>query len=85
VAAFDEQFSLPPAGHCIYYPKGTHFQNDPGWAGETFLDVEWAHALAPEAQIELIVAKSASIGDLLNVVKYATDTLGIQIVSMSWQ
>jgi subtilase family serine protease len=46
VEVFDKQFHLPPADLCICYPEGTKFQNDPYWAGETSLDVEWAHALA---------------------------------------
>jgi subtilase family serine protease len=84
VAVFDGKFHLPPAYLRIYYPEGTDFQNHPYWAGETSLDVEWAHALAPEAQISLVVAKSALIRDLLTAVKYATGTLGAQVVSMSW-
>ena len=42
------------------------------------------HALAPGVQILLVVAKSASIRDLLTAVKYATGTLDTQVVSMSW-
>ena len=84
VAVFDEQFKLPPTGLCVYYPEGTRFQSDPEWAGETSLDVEWAHALAPEAQIDLVAAKLASLRDLLTAVKYTIGTLGAQVVPMSW-
>ena len=37
---------------------------DPGWALETSLDVEWAHALAPGANIVLVEAASGSLSDL---------------------
>src|SRR5207245_11289572 len=41
---------------------------DSGWALETALDVEWAHAIAPSATIILSVAASSSSYDLLNAV-----------------
>jgi subtilase family serine protease len=81
---FDKQFNLSSAQLNISYPEGTRFQNNPDWGVETSLDVEWAHALAPNAQILLVVAKSASTKDLLTAIKYAADTLGAQVVSMSW-
>ncbi len=37
-----------------------------GWAGETSLDVQWAHAVAPEATINLVVAPN-NYGSSLNV------------------
>ena len=43
-----------------------------GWAVETSLDVEWAHAIAPDANILLVEAKSNSLTDLMNAVTYAT-------------
>ena len=54
-----------------------------GWALETSLDVEWAHAIAPNATIMLVVARSASLSDLIWCVDYAT-THGANVVSMSW-
>ena len=55
---------------------------DAGWALETSLDVEWAHALAPGAVILLVVAQSNSFTDLFTAVQYAAQNA--QIVSMSW-
>ena len=57
---------------------------DPGWAGEISLDVEWAHAIAPAAQILLVEAPSNGLGDLLNAVDYAAAQPGVVAVSMSW-
>ena len=48
------------------------------------LDVEWAHALAPGAQILVVEAKSSSIADLMSAVNVARNTPGVSIVSMSW-
>ncbi len=57
--------------------------NNTGWALETALDVEWAHAIAPGATILLSVAKSSSNGDLLAAVDAAVSA-GATVVSMSW-
>ena len=80
--AFDSQFNLPDADLEIDYPNGKP-ATDAGWALETALDVEWAHAIAPEAKIELVAAYSASTKNLLNAVNYANNH-GAQVVSMSW-
>jgi subtilase family serine protease len=56
LGVFDHHYSLPappslrviaPAGKI---PRGDHA----GWAGETTLDVEWAHSMAPGAKILLV-------------------------------
>ncbi len=41
-----------------------------GWATEIALDVEWAHAIAPGANILLVEANDASISDLMTAVSY---------------
>jgi len=60
-----------------------------GWALEISLDVQWAHAIAPGADILLVEAKGASLGDLLGAVDLAANPVarggyGAQVVSMSW-
>ena len=80
---FDSYFKLPAATVSIYYPQGKPGANS-GWAQETSLDVEWAHAIAPGATIVLVVAKSASFTDLLGAVDYAVNTVHATVVSMSW-
>ena len=42
-----------------------------GWALETALDVEWAHALAPGAHIMLVEADGADGPDFFSVERYA--------------
>jgi len=80
---FCTTFGLPQATLAVYYPQGRPSANS-GWALETTLDVEWAHAIAPGARIVLVVAKSASMSNLLGAVDYAVNTLGAKQVSMSW-
>jgi hypothetical protein len=53
-----------------------------GWELETALDVEWAHAMAPAADILLVESDSASFNDLLTAVEYASARANV--VSMSW-
>ncbi len=55
-----------------------------GWDVEESLDVEWAHSIAPEANVILFEANSNSYGDLLQAVSTAAATPGVSVVSMSW-
>ncbi len=80
---FCSTFGLPTVTVEVYYPQGKVRQINSGWALETSLDVEWAHAIAPGARIALVVAKSASLSNLLGAVNYAVG-LGAKQVSMSW-
>jgi subtilase family serine protease len=58
---FDKTFGLPdPPKLTVIQPAGQVPPYDPdnpdmvGWAGETTLDVEWAHVIAPGASIALV-------------------------------
>jgi subtilase family serine protease len=79
---FSTQFGLPKTTLNIVAPPGKSKTNA-GWALETALDVEWVHAIAPQAKIMLVVAKSSSLSDLIGAVDYAVGH-GAQVVSMSW-
>jgi len=54
------------------------------WEMEEALDVEWAHAIAPGAQIILVETNSQSLGDLMAGVATAAQQPGVSVVSMSW-
>jgi subtilase family serine protease len=54
------------------------------WDLEQSLDVEWAHAMAPGANILLVQANSPSMADLMTAVSYARSQAGVSVVSMSW-
>ena len=61
--------------------------NGPGtdnWEVEEALDVEWAHAIAPGAQIILVEANSQSLSDLMASVATAASQPGVSVLSMSW-
>src|SRR5205814_2311473 len=51
LSTFCATFGIPQASLSIYYPQGRSARVDSGWALETSLDVEWAHAIAPGAKI----------------------------------
>jgi subtilase family serine protease len=55
-----------------------------GWELEESLDVEWAHSMAPSANILLVVANSANNSDLFGAVTTAAAQKGVVVVSMSW-
>jgi len=59
-------------------------EDQEGWAKETALDVEWAHAIAPGAHIDLIEAASDQPTDLLDADVYAAHLNGVVAISDSW-
>ncbi len=58
--------------------------NVTGWAQEISLDVEWAHAIAPGANIVLDLAKSNEDADLLSATRYAVDHNLGDVISQSF-
>ena len=54
------------------------------WEAEEAMDVEWAHAIAPGANIILVEANSGSTSDLMAAVNTARNIPGVSVVSMSW-
>jgi len=87
VALFDSVWGLPAANVTVTAPFGidpTTPDNASGWAGETSLDVQWAHAIAPGAQIALVVAKSNNDSDILDATQYAVDHSLGDVVSQSF-
>ena len=72
----DTTFGLPAAHLNVLYPDGQPVidpanADEVGWAGEISLDVESAHAVAPAATIDLVVAKSDADADIESALKYA--------------
>jgi hypothetical protein len=82
--AFDRQYGIADAPSFIKYVQTGMTQSDAGWSLETSLDVEWAHSIAPGANIVLVEAKSADINDLFGAVNFARSLSGVVAVSMSW-
>jgi subtilase family serine protease len=67
----------------IAQPDGAP-KTDVGWALETSLDVEWAHAIAPKARILLVQALSDALTDLVSALDWARAQPGVSSISMSW-
>ncbi|MDD3192647.1 MAG: S53 family peptidase [Oscillospiraceae bacterium] len=80
---FNRFFSLPATSLTIRRIGPVPTASDPNWALEATLDAQWAHVLAPGAELLLIYAASAGIGDLMQAVDLAGE-LGADVVSMSW-
>ncbi|GCE26270.1 hypothetical protein KDA_17540 [Dictyobacter alpinus] len=93
---FDAGFGLPdPPSFKIMAPLGTHtfddsVPDDDAWALETTLDVEWAHAIAPEASIVLLTSPVdetqgiQGLPEFLKLEQYALDNHLGKIISQSW-
>ncbi|HTU16895.1 MAG TPA: hypothetical protein VMG10_02435, partial [Gemmataceae bacterium] len=84
---FDSQYGLqaPPSFTVVNENGGSSLPvANQSWGLEISLDVEWAHAMAPGANILLVEANSDSYADLMTAVNYARNQPGVSVVSMSW-
>src|SRR5262245_61670943 len=86
LARFDSTFGLPAANlRVVNQNGGTSLPAaDQGWGLEISLDVEWAHAMAPGANILLVEANTNSYADLMTAVDYARIQPNVSVVSLSW-
>ncbi|HXJ92806.1 MAG TPA: S53 family peptidase [Terriglobia bacterium] len=94
LTTFSAQFGLPActtANGCFHqvYASGVKPAGNCSWAQEEALDVEWAHAMAPDAKIVLVEAKSSGSTDMMKAVDVASAIVnpsghGFGEVSMSW-
>jgi subtilase family serine protease len=88
LSVFSKQFSLPLCtttnGCFAKHPMTANVKANSGWAMETSLDIEWAHAIAPNAKILLVEATTPSGANLLKAVDYAASVKDASAISMSW-
>jgi kumamolisin len=99
LGVFSSQFGLPPMPDCNsngnvapcfrkVFASGSQPKVNCGWGQEAALDIEWAHAMAPNARIVLVEAATNSFADLFTGVDVATAEVttggGRGQVSMSW-
>jgi subtilase family serine protease len=88
LAAFDKQFGLPSCtklnGCLTQHVMSAKESDNAGWDLETSLDIEWAHAIAPNAKLLLVEATTQSGTNLLKAVDYAAAQQGVASISMSW-
>jgi subtilase family serine protease len=71
-----------PGGKPVYNPLQSH--NETSWAAETSLDVQWAHAIAPGATIDLVIAANNGGIVLDDAVRYAIAHHLGSVISLSW-
>ena len=88
LAVFSKQFDLPACttvnGCFTKHLMSAKEGSNSGWALETSLDVEWAHAIAPNAKIALVEAATQSGTNLLKALDYAAALPDAVAISMSW-
>jgi hypothetical protein len=83
LTTFSTYFGLP-AANLEVYPISLGIGYDSGWAQETCLDVEWAHAIAPDAKILLVEAVNPERNSMLAAIDYARTRSDVVAISMSW-
>ncbi|MBV8458917.1 MAG: S53 family peptidase [Acetobacteraceae bacterium] len=84
---FSAQFGLLQPNLQVVFANGRQPPVNANWNVEEALDIEWAHAMAPNAKIYLVEAASSSFSDLLKAVSVANSLVGAAgggEVSMSW-
>jgi subtilase family serine protease len=90
LATFDQAFGIPAPPSFTIYNQQTAIPGAQGsgftfsWELETSLDVEWAHAMAPGANIVLAIANSDDSSDLVEVETEALPLYPGAIVTQSF-
>jgi subtilase family serine protease len=92
---FDRTYGLPAPKLTVIQPAGAVPPYDgsdtrAGWAGETNLDVEWAHAMAPKANILLVETPTSEeegttgFPEIVTAEKYVIDHHLAAVISQSF-
>jgi subtilase family serine protease len=96
LAVFDHTYGLPDPKLTVIQPAGPIPRYDGGntdmvgWAGETTLDVEWAHAMAPRANILLVETPTSEqegttgFPEIVTAEKYVVDHHLAAVISQSF-
>ena len=87
-ASFAGEFGLPGGGVSYAYPVPTSLNlnrsgANAGWGLEEALDLEWARAAAPGADLEMTFSPDAGAG-LFTAVDWLVRTDAVNAISMSW-
>jgi subtilase family serine protease len=88
LGVFSKKFGLPActtSNGCFLKVYGNNRKPaaNANWAVEASLDIQWAHAIAPQAKIVLVEAPTNNLSDLISSVDVAVKH-GASAVSMSW-
>jgi kumamolisin len=85
--AFSAQFGIPDADFTVVYANGKKPPVYSDWEVEEALDIEWAHAMAPQAKLFLVESVQVNTDPTWQAVKVAGELVsqnGGGVVSMSW-
>lgn len=89
LAAFSSYYGIPAANFTVTWPGGKK-KKPPvysDWEVEEALDIEWAHAMAPQAKLFLVESVQVNTDPTWTAVKLAAKLVaqnGGGVVSMSW-
>lgn len=86
---FDKTFGLPDPVFKQFMPDGSvpfsyNNADQLGWDTEITLDVEWSHAIAPGANIDLVLSKTDNDADILSAERFAIDHNLGDVISQSF-
>jgi kumamolisin len=87
LAAFSSYYNIPPADFTVTWPGTTKPPVYSGWLVEEGLDIEWAHAMAPQAKLYLVETTIMNTDPTWSGVELAAKLVaeaGGGVVSMSW-
>ena len=90
VLMFGNRQVKPPTSSSQSNPYGPGQEQSSGWVGEVALDTQWAHSIAPEANILLVVVPTAeTLGvqgfpNMMNAEQYVVDHHMANVVTQSF-
>lgn len=87
LAAFSTQYGLPQADFTVVYANGQKPPVYSEWLVEEALDIEWAHAMAPNAKLFLVESIQVHTDPTFQAVQVASNLVaqnGGGVISMSW-
>jgi subtilase family serine protease len=87
LAAFSNYYGIPAANLTVTWPGSTKPPVYSEWLTEEALDIEWAHAMAPQAKLFLVESKLQNTDPTWGAVLLASKLVaenGGGVISMSW-
>jgi subtilase family serine protease len=87
LAAFSTYYGIPAADFTVTWPGTKKPPVYSGWETEEALDIEWAHAMAPQAKLYLVESVQENTDPTWTAVQLAAKLVaeaGGGVVSMSW-
>ncbi|MGB8013443.1 MAG: S8 family serine peptidase [Terriglobales bacterium] len=87
LAVFSSYYGIPAADFTVTWPGKTKPPVYSDWEVEEALDIEWAHAMAPQAKLYLVESVQVNTDPTWAAVKLAAKLVaeaGGGVVSMSW-